>query len=317
MRLAVRFEVVEALRFAAGHTGGVEVYSKELVRATPLPSTVLGAIGAALGVQLGRDVCRRECADLEALAERLGGRKVDLLSGGCEEPLLWGPLVEVEGHYYFTAGIMGSSLVDVESRGGYVSTARRGEKLTEARHSLKLITRVGITLLEEEKVVKTGLTYRASFYGYALKPYPASLVYAVDLADAAPGRIGVVRLGGEGRVAGLLFLEPPEKLRELLSEEGEYAIALSPVLFHTEGEVEPGSTPGLEDVEEIVGMPVPEGVKLRAETVGLGFSEVCGRRRPLLQALPPGTVLKLRNRSLRAVGLFSCLGYGSLLRVRT
>jgi CRISPR-associated protein Cmr3 len=314
MRLAVKFEVVEALRFAVGHTGGVEVYSKELVRATPLPSTVLGAIGAALGVQLGRDVCRRECADLETLAERLGGRKVDLLSGGCEKPLLWGPLVEVGGHYYFTVG---SSLVDVESRDGYVSAARRGEELTEERHSLKLITRVGITLLEEKKVVKTGLTYRASFYGYALKPYPASLVYAVDLADAAPGRMGVVRLGGEGRVAGLLFLELPEKLQELLSGGGEYAIALSPVLFHTEGEVEPGSTPGLKDVEEIVGMLTPEGVKLRAETVGLGFSEICGRRRPLLQALPPGTVLKLRDRSLRAVGLLSCLGYGSLLRVST
>jgi len=314
MRLVVRFEVIEALRFARGHTGGVEVYSKELVWATPPLSTALGAVGAALGVQLGRDVCGRECADLEALAERLGGRKVDLLSGGCEEPLLWGPLVEVGEHYYFTVG---SSLVSVESRGDYVSTARRGEKLTGAWHSLKLITRVGLTLLEEEKVVKTGLTYRVSFYGYALKPYPASLVYAVDLADAAPGRMGVVRLGGEGRVAGLLFLEPPEKLRELLSEEGEYAVTLSPVLFHAESEVEPGSTPGLENVEEIVGMLIPEGVKLRAETVGLGFSEVCGRRRPLLQALPPGTVLKLSSGSLRAVGLFSCLGYGSLLKVRT
>lgn len=48
---------------------------------------------------------------------------------------------------------------------------------------------------------------------------------------------------------------------------------------------------------------------------GLGFSEVCRLRRPLLKALPSGTVLRLKSWCrARAVGLLSQLGYGSIYR---
>ena len=48
---------------------------------------------------------------------------------------------------------------------------------------------------------------------------------------------------------------------------------------------------------------------------GLGFSEVCKFRRPLLKALPRGTVLKLKSGcDAITMGLLSQLGYGSIYR---
>lgn len=310
MKVTIRFEVIEALRFATGHTGGVEVYSKELVAVTPLPSTVLGALGAAVKVQLGAGVCGEPCADLKKLAGELSGRDVDILAESCEEPVIWGPLVAVGDKYYFARG---GDLIDVGRRDDYVRSAQGLATPLRGQYSFKPLLRFGIRL-SERKVAELGLAYRASFYGYGFKPYPASLIYAASLADEVATRLrtGAVRLGGEGRVARLLSMELPEDLRELLSGRGEYAIALSPVLFYAEGE----TVLGLRDIESVLGVPFPSSVKLKAETVGLGFSEVCGKRRPLLQALPPGTVLKLKDGGARAVGLFSCLGYGSLLRVQ-
>ena len=306
---AVKFELVEALRFAASHTGGIEVYSKELAYALPMPSTVLGALGAALGIRLGESVCGRLLADLEALAEKLGGETVDLFAESCEKPLLWGPLLGAGDRYYFARG---SDLIDKDKRALYARKALENEGFSEIAHRLRPSTRFGLKL-SESRVAEPGYAYRAAFYGYDLKPYPASLVYASNIATERAERLA--RLGGEDRVEGLTISDPPEWLLELLCAGGEYAIVLSPVLFCADGKVAPGSTPGLQEVEDIVGIPTPGGVKRRAESLGLGFSEVCKRRRPLLQALPPGTVLKPKSATAKAVGLLSCLGYGSLLRI--
>ena len=318
----VKFEIIEALRFAAGHTGGVEVYSKELVYALPLPSTVLGALGAALGVQLDKSVCEKPFEDFKSLAEKLGYKAVNFFAESSEEPLLWGPLIEGGGRYYFTKG---NDLIDVNRRGNYVSKAleralRKHASTTlekevfKANHCLKPNMRFGLKL-SESRVAELGYAYRANFYGYDLKPYPASLVYIANIVARPVEKL--VRLGGEGRVAGLSLLDSdsPKELLDLFLGEGDYAIALSPVLFYAEDEAIPSSTQGLREVEDVIGIITPRDVKLRAETVGLGFSEVCKQRRPLLQALPPGTVLKPKNPRAKAVGLLSCLGYGSLLRV--
>jgi len=318
----VKFEIIEALRFAAGHTGGVEVYSKELVRALPLPSTVLGALGAALGVQLDKSVCEKPLEDLKSLAEKLGYKAVDLFAESSEEPLLWGPLIEAGGLCYFARE---NDLIHVKRRRNYVSKAlecvlRKHASTTlenevfKVDHRLKPSTRFGLKL-SESRVAELGYAYRANFYGYDLKHYPASLVYIANIVARPVEKL--VRLGGEGRVAGLSLLDSDQskELLDLFLGGGDYAIALSPVLFYAEGEAILGSTQGLREVEDVIGLLTSRAVKLRIETVGLGFSEVCKQRRPLLQALPPGTVLKPKSPSAKAVGLLSCLGYGSLLRV--
>jgi len=307
---AIKFEVVEALRFAAVHTGGAETFSRELVYATPLPSTVLGALGAINEVRLSEEVCRGGLSDLKALAEELGGGPLDLFAPSCDEPLLWGALVEARGRLFFCVE---AGLMDVSEARNYVSAVlEEGE--VKPYKSLKCLIRLGIKLTDQ-KVAEPGYMYKIHLHGYDVEPYPASLVYLTNVAIRA--KSGVVRLGGEGRLVKFSVEEPPEGLVKASSEEGEYAIALSPILFYSEGEVRPGETRGLEEVEEVCGVLVGGAKKLKAVSVGLGFSEVCKRRRPVLQALPHGTVVKLKRRRAKAVGLLSCLGYGSLLKVST
>jgi CRISPR-associated protein Cmr3 len=73
---------------------------------------------------------------------------------------------------------------------------------------------------------------------------------------------------------------------------------------------------GLECVEEVYGVLEGDRFKVRVENVGLGFSEICKIRRPMLKALPAGTVVKLKNNcDAAAIGILSELGYGSLYRV--
>jgi CRISPR-associated protein Cmr3 len=260
------------------------------------------------------------------VAEQLHSLFFELLlfAESSEEPLLWGPLIERGGNYYYYFA-RGNDLIDVNRRGNYVSEAleralRKHASTTlekevfKANHCLKPSTRFGLKL-SESRVAELGYAYRANFYGYDLKPYPVSLVYIANIVARPVEKL--VRLGGEGRVAGLSLLDSdsPKELLDLFLGEGDYAIALSPVLFYAEDEAIPGSTQGLREVEDVIGIITPRDVKLRVETVGLGFSEVCKQRRPLLQALPPGTVLRPKNPRAKAVGLLSCLGYGSLLRV--
>lgn len=93
-------------------------------------------------------------------------------------------------------------------------------------------------------------------------------------------------------------------------------MALQPVLIYGERPIEDVSRiRGLECVDKVVGVYDGEKFKPFVVDVGLGFSEVCKFRRPLLKALPRGTVLKLKSGcDAIAVGLLSQLGYGSIYR---
>ena len=99
---------------------------------------------------------------------------------------------------------------------------------------------------------------------------------------------------------------------------GDYAIALQPILIHSDKTTaDINEVVGLECVEEVYGVFDGEKFKVRVIDVGLGFSEVCKFRRPILKALPQGTVVKLREDcgDVVAIGLLSALGYGSIYRV--
>jgi CRISPR-associated protein Cmr3 len=104
------------------------------------------------------------------------------------------------------------------------------------------------------------------------------------------------------------------------SRKGNYAIALQPILIHSDKTTaDINEVAGLECVEEVYGVFDGERFRVRVIDVGLGFSEVCKFRRPILKALPQGTVVKLKDndecRGVIAVGLLSTLGYGSIYRV--
>jgi CRISPR-associated protein Cmr3 len=106
------------------------------------------------------------------------------------------------------------------------------------------------------------------------------------------------------------------------SRKGNYAIALQPILIHSDKTTaDINEVAGLECVEEVYGVFDGERFRVRVIDiglgVGLGFSEVCKFRRPMLKALPQGTVVKLREDcgDVVAIGLLSALGYGSIYRV--
>jgi len=105
-------------------------------------------------------------------------------------------------------------------------------------------------------------------------------------------------------------IDPPRR--------GDYAIALQPILIYSSKSTAGiDEVAGLECVEEVYGVFDGEKFKVRVIDVGLGFSEVCKFRRPILKALPQGTVVKLREDcgDVVAIGLLSALGYGSIYRV--
>ncbi len=102
--------------------------------------------------------------------------------------------------------------------------------------------------------------------------------------------------------------------------EGNYAVTLQPVLIQGDESVDDVSkVHGLECVDEVYGFFDNDRFRVRVVNVGgLGFSEVCGFRRPMIKALPPqGTVIKLKEdcANARAIGLLSQLGYGSIYRI--
>ncbi|NON62767.1 hypothetical protein [Acidianus sp. RZ1] len=58
-----------------------------------------------------------------------------------------------------------------------------------------------------------------------------------------------------------------------------------------------------------------EKFKLVVEKLGVGYNEGSKARRPLLYSIPPGIVIKVKNRR-KAYGLLSDLGFGSALLVK-
>ncbi len=126
----------------------------------------------------------------------------------------------------------------------------------------------------------------------------------------------VARLGGEGRLAAVETKEADAPPAE--SQRGEYAVSLQPDLMYSD---KPAArleeVTGLECVEEVYGVFEGDVFKVRVVDSGLGFSEVCRRRRPQLKALPRGTDLRLKStcRDVAAIGIFSEIGFGSLYKV--
>ena len=153
--------------------------------------------------------------------------------------------------------------------------------------------------------------YRAKYVGYVDDVeilFWARLARKLDRA--------VVRLGGEGRLAAVEAKgasAPPAG-----SQRGEYAVALQPILMYSDKPVaRVEEVLGLECVEEVYGVFEGDVFKVRVVDFGLGFSEVCRRRRPMLKALPQGTVLRLKStcRDVAAIGILSEIGFGSLYKV--
>jgi CRISPR-associated protein Cmr3 len=312
MSAVIKLRPLEPLHLGVRNLGGIEGFSIDEVVYTPLPSTVLGAIGSLLGIKID---CRcgsekYDLCDLRELIKQLTGTELSL-DTRTSEPMLWGPLIEAGNGRYIP---IGSRFLREEHAGEYVRAAIRYYRGEDVKDLGRLLisyadawSKVGIELNEETKTANR--MFKAKYVSYK---HNLNLTYLLRAGRKLTN--GVVRLGGEGRLAMLSVsdekIDPPRK--------GNYAIALQPILIHSSKPTAGiDEVTGLECVEEVYGVFDGEKFKVRVIDVGLGFSEACKFRRPMLKALPQGTVVKLREDcgDVIAIGLLSTLGYGSIYRV--
>ncbi|MGB9705729.1 MAG: hypothetical protein ACPL3C_09785, partial [Pyrobaculum sp.] len=264
--------------------------------ATPPPSTIIGALGRLLGLRPDK----KPPEDLHSLAQKIG-----------EKPLLWGPIyesVEAEGADPCRADakntyiqITPTALINIEEA-HYVARLAQGTKLSPTLCRLVLATRPGIWrgkalfytervyyICKKEKQSTAERLRRVEFE-------KLRLVYYLNSDVGIPPT--VTRLGGEGGQALVCTQEggkPPQG-------SGDVGILLAPALIKPGRDYPPWAL-GTYDEES-------HTLKKREIYLGLGYSEVYKTRRPLLRALPPGTVVHSRDRPSH-LGELAELGYGA------
>ncbi|MEM1962579.1 MAG: type III-B CRISPR module-associated Cmr3 family protein [Sulfolobales archaeon] len=335
-------EPVEPLALSRTPISGPEhLGARATVFHIPQPTTVLGAIGAALEVHVsyGLDVGRLE--DVKAVATKVSERL------SCGEPMLIGPLLASKDltELYVPVG-----------RDLYASV-RLIEKVLRLEHRIphldlgpcyespgacvepSIHSRVGIALERRgevgEKVVKLGHMYRYSVVVYrdtsTEVPTPHSSVYALNCNGDLDS---VVRVGGEGRVARLYTeARVPQALDKLANpatrlEPGVYlSVGYIPIVPKSQRVLglkleEFHGLEFLEEESDVMGLPQVGGAppKVRIERLGLGFSESQGTRRPQLLALPPATLLRVgkARKSISSVDTIMTLwkiGYSSMYKL--
>jgi len=162
---------------------------------------------------------------------------------------------------------------------------------------------------------EAGLIYLAEFIDYISDSNFATIELDLISSNVATGRY-VVKFGGEGRIS-LLEVEKAESYAYQVPEKAKFLYTASPVLFKT----------GKGFVEQLKEEMSKIGVKKikiygRIGLLGAGYSEVKGKRKPIYQALLPGSVIildeKVGNTGRiyeEGIGIGREIGFGTVLPV--
>ena len=188
------------------------------------------------------------------------------------------------------------------------------------------------------RVVVLGYTFRRGYVQYVDakegKGLDVEFVYKLNLEKQMRIEKCLLRLGGEGRYAIVKIEEGdlPGIASPLNAEPGTYLVLnywpLVPrsghALYLGKDEVM-GLEPFKDPSQDIIGIPpiVKEGERgspaKRVIRLGLGFSEVIRQRRPQILAMPPGTLVRLRQKASQVLpSTYEELlkaGYASLLNL--
>ncbi|MDW8004990.1 MAG: hypothetical protein RMI04_09290 [Thermofilaceae archaeon] len=318
------------------------------VFAAPQPTTVLGALGRALGVTVGGNLKVEALEDIRAVSSAISEKL------RCSEPLLRGPVIVLEDF---------SKLYVPVAPDLYVSTENLPEVLKLEDYSINVepcLSKTGVCIearglpniigvaLERradsggravgEKTVRLGYMYRYSVTAYrdASTGEPTRTRFAYVLNCERGLEPLLLRVGGEGRVARLYTKDLERAVDSRLAnplaglERGKY-VSVSYVPLIPKGpdvlSLEPEKLYGIEflsDSRDVIGLPGATP-KVRVERVGLGYSESQRRRRPQVPALPPGTLFEVKNdvprdviegRTIEPVRVLWNVGYSTLYRVR-
>ncbi|RSN68517.1 hypothetical protein D9Q81_05940 [Candidatus Korarchaeum cryptofilum] len=181
--------------------------------------------------------------------------------------------------------------------------------------SPKELTVTGIGLKTRREMLKVadedrGLIYTATFIDY-LSDMELDTTIELDLVsgEIETGRY-VVRLGGEGRVSLLEVSEADSYICDI-PERAHLLYVLSPILYET-------GRYFVEILREEIGEAEVYG---KIDLLGTGYSEIRKRRKPIYQALLPGSVIFLergvegREVYEKGIGVGRELGFGSVIPV--
>jgi CRISPR-associated protein Cmr3 len=290
------------------------VYSSAYSLLAPSPSTIAGAIATTFGYidtsHMGWD---------SAYSMVLKGMK------------LRGPYLRRKSTYYVENRVNGVFLMlnDVPN----YSDMRRKQLCEEMREELKeeefikrgfiprtlTFTGIGLeTRTEEMKKVADevrGLIYTANFIDY-LSGRDANIEITIEfdiVSEKMKTGKYVVRLGGEGR-ASLLEILKVDSYIYRVPEKANLLYVLSPILYET----------GIEFMKKLKEDLWEAGdIKVygKIEILGVGYSEMKKKRKPIYQALIPGSVISLgksvegRKIYEEGIGVGKELGFGSVIPV--
>jgi len=278
-------------------------YEQETILA-PLPSTILGALGAALDIKLsGQNTEDYGLAELyEGLRDMFGS-----------DFTIWGPIIKLykTDEYYIPIDKGICSITYAEKYIENMQLKYQGLKIEE--DMLKylqawLTDKIGIRINPATKTVHEGYLYLTRLTS-ASKENFVEYLYELE-GIKIESRKAIVRLGGESRLA---VLELKEGNIPLSQEKKKYHILLSPcILSRSE-----------EKLINVNNLTAKEGTKVeriygRPELLGIGFSEVLKRRRPLMPQLRPGSVILFNTpeKSKSWIGELNKYGYGSIIGIK-
>lgn len=297
-----------------------EFFGGQRVLGVPLPSTVLGALGVALGVRLDKGLVEKDpLYGIGVLAHRL-------LGGSSEAgPVVEGPVIAVGGSGLerLALPIHTKRRVLFAKLESVLSMDPDEPRLSDADivAATAPLVQTGVALadvLGEPWNRTVGYTFKRGlvvYEGREGRGVEVEFLYKTPLGPAGVQKL--IRLGGEGRQALLTLCDEscvPEQVADLLEKavtspleaaRGYYMVlSYWPLLPRSLDAlyIEKGSFVGLEFFDDpctdIIGVPGvgPQGTPKRyAIRLGLGFSEVAKKRRPQVLALPPGTVIRIKR----------------------
>ncbi|MEM1662472.1 MAG: hypothetical protein QXP72_05865 [Desulfurococcaceae archaeon] len=301
---------LEPLSLTLSPISGIDIFTTTHSTPIPLPTSVAGAIGSSMNIELFSN------DPVESLIELINRLKE--LCGNMDEPIIQGPLTCFEEQimdpskcyaYIYGNKLISLSFSGFEVRNKMVYLREKCKDHVDCFVNFTPITMIGVSLQRtkpgEDKIVRYGYMYR-----YPLITFRTSSGRVVNPIylyrfNCRKDLNVINRFGGESRVAKFVTIDveadflnniktPLKKL-----ERGLY-ISLSPIpiipLKDNVLRLEPDAVELPVPLSSVVGLPQEKShPKLRIVRLGLGFSEVVRKKRPEILALPPGTIIGVED----------------------
>jgi len=188
------------------------------------------------------------------------------------------------------------------------------EELKNKAISPKLQERIGIGLKVRKdniKVVEESLIYSVQYVDYSFGDYLMTEIYYEIIGDSDI-KVGSynAKLGGEGRVCHLIIEEDDIKKLLKIDEKANVLYVTSPILYDTG-----------KDILEIIKSELSSEIEVygKVTLLGAGYSLLNKKRKPIYQALIPGSLIFLstekngRELYRSGLGFAKEIGYGTVI----